>query len=313
MDKLALRIAGAIAFTPLAILAQTIPAAQDAYIVPGVATNFGASGNITVGSSASQGLVMFDLTQLPAGTLGNSVQKATLTLFANHTGSPGTINITAANGAWTETGVNGNNAPVPGAAVAANVAVTAAMQFVTVDVTAAVQGWVSLPATNNGFLLTANGNASVQFDSKESTNTSHPATLTIVLANTGPAGAAGPMGPPGATGLPGQAGPRGLTGPPGPPGTAALFGTNLNQYVLGTTAGAACTLGQVILSAAAAYPTSWLPADGRLLSIAQYPAVFSLLGANYGGNGINSFGLPNLAAAAPDGVAYFICVSGVFP
>ena len=224
MYKLALRIAGAVAFAPLAIFAQTIPVAQDAYIVPGVATNFGTSGNITVGSSASQGLVMFDLTQLPAGTLGSSVQKATLTLFANHAGAPGTINISAANGMWSETGVNGNNAPVPGAAVATNVAVTASLQFVTVDVTAAVQGWVNLPATNNGFLLTANGNTSVQFDSKESTNTSHPATLAILLANTGPAGVAGPMGAPGATGPQGPVGPRGLTGPPGPPDLRARRG-----------------------------------------------------------------------------------------
>jgi hypothetical protein len=313
MNKLALRIGSALAFAPLTIFAQTIPVAQDSYIVPQLETNFGTSASITVGSSGSQGLVRFDLAQLPAGTLGSAVQKATLILFANHTGSPGTINIGAANGIWTETGVNGNNSPVPGAAVATNVEVAAGLQFITVDATAAVQGWVNLPATNNGFILTANGNTSVQFDSKESTNTSHPATLEITLANTGPAGPAGPAGPMGLPGVTGPQGPAGPAGPVGPPGTAALFGTNHNPSFVGTTGGAACTMGQVILSASAPYPLNWLPADGRLLPVSQYTALFSLLGNNYGGNGIFNFGLPNLAAAAPNGVAYFICISGVFP
>jgi microcystin-dependent protein len=37
------------------------------------------------------------------------------------------------------------------------------------------------------------------------------------------------------------------------------------------------------------------PATGEILSISQQSALFTLLGTNYGGNGINSFGLPNLA------------------
>lgn len=41
-------------------------------------------------------------------------------------------------------------------------------------------------------------------------------------------------------------------------------------------------------------PKNYLPADGSLLSIAQYPALYSLLGPLYGGDGINTFGLPDL-------------------
>jgi microcystin-dependent protein len=37
------------------------------------------------------------------------------------------------------------------------------------------------------------------------------------------------------------------------------------------------------------------PATGELLPLAQQTALFSILGTNYGGNGINNFGLPNLA------------------
>jgi microcystin-dependent protein len=41
-------------------------------------------------------------------------------------------------------------------------------------------------------------------------------------------------------------------------------------------------------------PSGWMMCQGQLLSIRQYTALFSLLGTNYGGDGINTFGLPNL-------------------
>lgn len=42
--------------------------------------------------------------------------------------------------------------------------------------------------------------------------------------------------------------------------------------------------------------------QGQLLSIAQYSALFSLLGTTYGGNGTTTFALPNLASRVPVGV-----------
>ena len=41
-------------------------------------------------------------------------------------------------------------------------------------------------------------------------------------------------------------------------------------------------------------PVGWLPADGRLLPISQYTPLFALLGTTYGGDGRNTFALPNL-------------------
>ena len=41
-------------------------------------------------------------------------------------------------------------------------------------------------------------------------------------------------------------------------------------------------------------PTDYLPADGRLLSIAQNTALFSLIGTAYGGNGVTTFALLDL-------------------
>ena len=41
-------------------------------------------------------------------------------------------------------------------------------------------------------------------------------------------------------------------------------------------------------------PSGWAVCDGRLLSIAQNSALFALLGTTYGGDGMTTFGLPDL-------------------
>lgn len=41
-------------------------------------------------------------------------------------------------------------------------------------------------------------------------------------------------------------------------------------------------------------PRNWALANGQLVSIAQSSALFSLIGTTYGGNGVNTFALPNL-------------------
>jgi microcystin-dependent protein len=56
-----------------------------------------------------------------------------------------------------------------------------------------------------------------------------------------------------------------------------------------------------------------VPADGRTLPIASFVAIFSLLGANFGGDGVTNFNVPDLRAFAPKGLQYSICVEGIFP
>lgn len=46
-------------------------------------------------------------------------------------------------------------------------------------------------------------------------------------------------------------------------------------------------------------PTGWAFCNGQLLSIAQNTALFSLLGTTYGGDGVTTFGLPNLQGRMP--------------
>lgn len=48
-------------------------------------------------------------------------------------------------------------------------------------------------------------------------------------------------------------------------------------------------------------PKGWALCNGQLLSISQYQPLFSLLGTTYGGDGIRTFGLPNLQGNVPLG------------
>lgn len=60
-------------------------------------------------------------------------------------------------------------------------------------------------------------------------------------------------------------------------------------------------LGFVGLTARSSLPNGWTTAQGQLLPINQNQALFSLLGTTYGGNGINTFALPDLRGRAAIG------------
>lgn len=68
------------------------------------------------------------------------------------------------------------------------------------------------------------------------------------------------------------------------------------------------TLGEVIAFAGDYAPPGTMFADGRSLLVSQEPALFSLLGTTYGGDGVNTFNLPDLrtrvvlGAAAADSI-----------
>lgn len=53
-------------------------------------------------------------------------------------------------------------------------------------------------------------------------------------------------------------------------------------------------LGEVICGGWNFCPVGWAECNGALLPISQHSALFSLLGTTYGGDGQNTFGLPNL-------------------
>lgn len=60
-------------------------------------------------------------------------------------------------------------------------------------------------------------------------------------------------------------------------------------------------MASIMLFAGNFAPRGWAFCDGQLLPIAQYSALFSLLGTTYGGDGRTTFALPDLRGRAPIG------------
>ncbi len=60
-------------------------------------------------------------------------------------------------------------------------------------------------------------------------------------------------------------------------------------------------LGAIFLFAGNFAPRGYALCQGQLLSISQNAALFSILGTTYGGNGVQTFALPDLRGRAPIG------------
>jgi microcystin-dependent protein len=60
-------------------------------------------------------------------------------------------------------------------------------------------------------------------------------------------------------------------------------------------------LGEIIPWPNAKIPQDWLPCDGSLINISDNEALYSLLGTNFGGDGVNTFALPDLRGRLPIG------------
>jgi microcystin-dependent protein len=72
-------------------------------------------------------------------------------------------------------------------------------------------------------------------------------------------------------------------------------------------------LAQVFLFAGNFAPSGAAFAHGQLVTIGSNAALFSLLGTNFGGDGLTTFALPDMRGLEPAGVNYAICTSGIFP
>jgi microcystin-dependent protein len=53
-------------------------------------------------------------------------------------------------------------------------------------------------------------------------------------------------------------------------------------------------LGEIKLFGGNFAPAGWALCQGQIMSISQNTALFAILGTTYGGNGVNTFGLPDL-------------------
>ncbi len=58
-------------------------------------------------------------------------------------------------------------------------------------------------------------------------------------------------------------------------------------------------VGQIIMFAGTYAPEYWLECDGSLIPIAEYSTLYTVIGTTYGGDGVSTFGLPDLRGRMP--------------
>ena len=188
------------------------------------------------GNHGYNGYIQFNMGVFPTLTPAQ-IQKATLVLYLENGGSPGTVALCEAGAAWSATTITGTHVPSCVAGSTVNIAVTTAQlvngAFISVDVTPIVQSWYN-GVVNNGFILSgATIGTNVQFDTVSNIlgyAVGDAPMLDLVLQSQGPQGiqgvqgVQGPVGPMGLMGLMGPAGPAGALGPVGPQGSAGFIG-----------------------------------------------------------------------------------------
>ena len=291
------------------------------------ATNYGGAATAETNANDSA-LLRFDVADLlPSGVTAAQVNRARLIVYCDAVKTAGTFDVYLVTSAWGENSVTYNSRPTINSSPTTVATATGAGSYIEINVTSAVEAWITNPATNFGLKFKPVGSTDFTIDTKENSATSHPAVLQVDLAGpagaTGAQGPVGPQGPAGAKGSTGAQGPTGPQGPQGPAGQNATIPANLTAISNALGAGGynggaftnpvTCTLGDMILSANSYSTGNMIPADGSIVSIAQNTALFSLLGTRFGGDGETTFGLPDLRPVAPNGLQYSICVQGYYP
>lgn len=118
-------------------------------------------------------------------------------------------------------------------------------------------------------------------------------------------------------------GPRGPQGPAGPTGPSGTVPDSISIFVsrfgsgqgvaTDDRSGTSCDLGEVELFAGNVAPHGLVEAAGQVLPISGHDALFELLGTTYGGDGEDTFALPDLRGLGPGHTTYAICIDGTYP
>lgn len=185
---LGLLAAVAVLLLPTILFAQTGTLTDDATFP----TSFPLKSLTVQGSSATGGtatsFVKFKLTpNLPAGTPGSFVGKASLRVYVGNLTTAGSFNVCRVTSSWLETNTTAPSYDTANP-ILTGIQVSAADIFLTLDLTSLVQQWLGTDGlgtgglSNFGIALVANTSTTdFAIDSKEATTTSHLAQLDIVL------------------------------------------------------------------------------------------------------------------------------------
>ena len=71
------------------------------------------------------------------------------------------------------------------------------------------------------------------------------------------------------------------------------------------------TIGEIRMFAGNFAPLGWMLCQGQLLSISEYELLYTIIGTTYGGDGISTFALPNLASRVPVGMGQGLGLSNI--
>src|SRR3954470_24936934 len=115
--------------------------------------NSGTISNLNVGGGYTS-LLQFDMRTLAAGTTSSQISRAVLRLYCNRADTPGLVSVQPVSVGWGEYSVTYATLPTLNAATQV-LSVNQAGAYVSVDVTALVQGWINGSTANNGLALTA--------------------------------------------------------------------------------------------------------------------------------------------------------------
>ena len=170
---------------------------QDSYTNSAApSTNYGTAGTLNVEDAGpidditiQNTYIQFDLSSIPSGYTGADVAKATLKLYVNAVATPGAFYVINVVGPWTESGkgsitYNLNPGFAGNAITLVSLKTANVHDYINIDVTSALQGWLNDPESNYGLALVGDYPVNVSFDSKENTAESHPPELDVVYAGT---------------------------------------------------------------------------------------------------------------------------------
>jgi formylglycine-generating enzyme len=181
-------IFAALITSTLTVHAATLPASEDTSSAAGKLTLTANKATTLPVNGSRRAFIFFDLGDLPEGA---QLRYARLRFYLPSIVRVGSgLTLHRVTGQWAE--ASGSAEPAFDASSLATfpAASLGAKRFVSVDVTATVQGWLTAPASNEGFAVAANAGtsaaliANVALGSKEGSGSGYPAELDVELVST---------------------------------------------------------------------------------------------------------------------------------